>query len=189
MIKLLLIVAATLLLATSSLSFKHQQNDRSRLDQIEQNLKGEVPRLLCLTESLATGGQPSEQAFGKLAQSGFRSVLNLRTAAEGVDLEQERTAVEKTGMRYLHIPVAGKAPQAKQADEFIRVVREKANHPMLIHCGTANRVGAMMLIYRVVEQGWGEEKALEEAERIGLRSEELKQFAREYIAERKGKRG
>ena len=35
---------------------------------------------------------------------------------------------------------------------------------------------------RVVEQGWTEEKALEEATQIGLRSPELKRFAQEYIA-------
>jgi hypothetical protein len=37
------------------------------------------------------------------------------------------------------------------------------------------------MIYRVVEQGWNEEKALEEAIKIGLRSPVLKTFAHEYI--------
>ena len=185
--KSLLVTAAAVLLAASSLALGQQQGERARLDQIEEDLKADVPRLLCLTESWATGGQPSEQAFGKLAASGFRSVLNLRTASEGVDLEQERAAVERAGLRYLHIPVVASAPRAEQADEFIRVVREKANHPMLIHCRTANRVGAFMMIYRVVEQGWSEEKAEEEAVRIGLHGAELKQFARDYIARRKTK--
>jgi hypothetical protein len=44
-----------------------------------------------------------------------------------------------------------------------------------------------MMIYRVVEQGWSEERAEEEAVKIGLRSEELKKFAREVIARRKAK--
>ena len=60
---------------------------------------------------------------------------------------------------------------------------------MLIHCGSANRVGAFMMIYRVVEQGWSEDKAEEEALKIGLRSEELKKFAKEYIGQQKTKRG
>ena len=175
--------------STLPLAFSAQQGERARLDQIEQALKADVPRLLCLNDSLATGGQPSEHAFSKVAASGFRSVLNLRTAAEGVDLEKERALVEESGMRYFHIPVVSSAPRTEQADEFIQVVQEKAHHPMLIHCGTANRVGAFMMIYRVVEQGWSEEKALEEAVRIGLRSEELKKFAQSYIAQQKAKRG
>lgn len=187
--RLFLILAIGAILSASTFAFHLQQTGRERLDQIEQTLQADVPRMLCLTDSLATGGQPSEQAFSKLAANGFRSVLNLRTAAEGVDLEKERKLVEQSGLRYIHIPVVGNAPRAEQADEFIRVVKEKANHPMLIHCGSANRVGAFMMIYRVVEQGWSEEKAEEEAVKIGLRSEELKKFAKDYIARQKAKRG
>jgi protein tyrosine phosphatase (PTP) superfamily phosphohydrolase (DUF442 family) len=91
-------------------------------------------------------------------------------------------------MRYIHIPVVGNDPRPEQADEFIRAVKEKTNHPMLIHCGSANRVGAFMMIYRVVDQGWTEEKALEEALKIGMRSENLKKFAKDYIAKQKAKK-
>jgi hypothetical protein len=43
------------------------------------------------------------------------------------------------------------------------------------------------MIYRVLDQGWPEDKALEEATRIGLRSEGLKRFALDYIAASKQK--
>jgi uncharacterized protein (TIGR01244 family) len=166
-------------------SLNAQENERARLDRIEQALRSDVPRILCLNESLATAAQPSEQAFSKVAAAGFRSVLNLRTAAEGVDVEKERKLVERSGMHYLHIPVVSSAPRSEQADEFIRTVREKSLHPMLIHCSSANRVGAFMMIYRVVEQGWSEKKALEEAVKIGLSSDTLKKFAETYIAQHK----
>jgi hypothetical protein len=42
-----------------------------------------------------------------------------------------------------------------------------------------------MMIYRVVEQGWSEKKALEEAVKIGLSSDTLKKFAETYIAQHK----
>ena len=187
--RLVLIIIITAAVSAPSSAFPGQQPERERLDKIEQSLQADVPRMLCVSDSLATGGQPSDQAFSKLAANGFRSVLNLRTATEGVDLEKERALVEQAGMRYINIPVTGSAPKAEQAEEFIRAVRDSANHPMLIHCGSANRVGAFMMIYRVVEQGWDEAKAEEEAVRIGLRSEELKKFAKEYIARTKGKKG
>jgi protein tyrosine phosphatase (PTP) superfamily phosphohydrolase (DUF442 family) len=186
--RLFVILIINAMLSISSFSFHLQQPGRERLDQIERSLQTDVPRILCLSESFATAGQPSEQAFSKLAANGFRSVLNLRTTAEGVDLEKERTLVEHAGMRYISIPVIGNAPRVEQADEFIRAAKEKTNHPMLIHCGSANRVGAFMMIYRVVELGWSEEKAEEEAVKIGLRSEALKTFAKEYIAQQKAKR-
>ena len=163
-------------------------NERARLDQIEQSLKSDVPRVLCLDGSFATGGQPTDQAYAKAAASGFRSVLSLRTAGEGVDLMRERSLVEKNNLRYFNIPVVSSAPRPAQADEFIRLVKEKSNHPMLINCASANRVGAFMMIYRVIDQGWAEDKALQEAIKIGLRGDELKKFANDYIAQRRTKR-
>ena len=182
--RLFWILIVTAILSVSSFSFHLPQAGRERLDQIQQTLQTDVPHVLCLSNSFATGGQPSDQAFSKLAANGFRSVLNLRTAAEGVDLEKERTLVEQSGMRYINIPVVSSAPKAEQVDEFIRVVKNKANHPMLIHCRSANRVGAFMLIYSVIDQGWTEAKAEEEAVKIGLTNEELKKFARDYIKQR-----
>jgi len=92
-------------------------------------------------------------------------------------------------MKYFNIPVVSSAPRPEQAEEFIRLVKDPANHPMLINCASANRVGAFMMIYRVLEQGWSENKALEEAAKIGLSNEGLKKFAQDYIAQHKGNRG
>jgi protein tyrosine phosphatase (PTP) superfamily phosphohydrolase (DUF442 family) len=158
-----------------------------RLEQTQKLLSADVPRVLCLDENFATGGQPTGDAYGKAAASGFRSVLSLRTAAEGIDLARERAQAESKNLRYFNIPVNSSAPRAEQADEFLRITRDKSNHPMLVTCATANRVGAFMMILRVIEQGWSEEKALEEAIRIGLRGEELKKFAKDYIASHKSK--
>ena len=90
--------------------------------------------------------------------------------------------------RYFNIPVNGSSPRPEQADEFLRIARDKSNHPMLVNCASANRVGAFMAILRVVDQGWSEEKALDEAARIGLASDVLKRFATDYIARQRAKR-
>jgi hypothetical protein len=45
-----------------------------------------------------------------------------------------------------------------------------------------------MMILRVVDQGWSEDKALDEAIKIGLSSDGLKKFAKEYIATHPPKR-
>jgi len=176
-----------LALSTLSMAAEIPGNERARLDQIERSLRSDVPHVLCLDGSFTTGGQPTEQAYAKAAAGGFHSVLSLRTANEGVDLKRERSLVEQNKMRYFNIPVVSSAPRPQQADEFIRLVKEKSNHPMLIHCASANRVGAFMMIFRVLEQGWAEDKAMEEAIKIGLRGDELKKFARDYIAKHKTK--
>ena len=172
----------------SILSAAGTRQDREKLDRVQQALKADVPRIMCVDERVATGGQPTDAAFAKLAANGYRAVLNLRTASEGVDLKHEQDAVQTAGMRYVNIPVVSSAPKPEQVDEFIRAVKDKENHPMLIHCGTANRVGAFWMIYRVVDQGWPEDKALDEATSIGLTSPALKAFAHEYIASHQPKK-
>ncbi|HEU4391075.1 MAG TPA: protein tyrosine phosphatase family protein [Blastocatellia bacterium] len=162
---------------------------REKLDQIEKSLKDDVPRILCVDERFSTSGQPTDTAFAKLAAAGFRSVLNLRTASEGVDLEHERQLAEKAGLRYISIPVVGSDPKPEQADQFLKAVKDNANQPMLIHCASANRVGGFWMIHRILDQGWPEDKALEEATKIGLRSDVLKKFAMDYIAAHKQKAG
>lgn len=156
--------------------------ERAKLDQIQAALKDDVPRILCVDERYATAAQPKDSAFAKLAENGYRSVLSLRTASEGADISHEKELVEKSGMRFINIPVVSSAPKPEQVAEFISAVKEKSNQPMLIHCASANRVGAFWMIYRVIDQGWSEEKALEEASHIGLTSAALKTFAHEYIA-------
>lgn len=174
---LFLLVSLTIANATES-----PAADRARLDKIQQTLSAEVPRVLCLDDDFATGAQPVGDAYTKAAANGFRSVLSLRPANEGLDLARERAKVESVKMRYFNIPVISSAPQEEQADEFLRLARDKSNHPMLVTCASANRVGAFMMILRVIDQGWSEEKALQEAVRIGLSSDKLKKFAQDYIA-------
>lgn len=177
--RFLLLVAAVASLG--ALSAARTQQESAKFDKIQQALKDEVPHILCVDERVATGGQPTDAAFAKLAANGYRAVLNLRTASEGVDLKHEQEAVEKAGMRYISIPVVSSAPKAEQVEDFIKAVKDTNNQPMLIHCGSANRVGAFLMIHRVIEQGWTEDKAMDEATKVGLTSPVLKKFAHEYI--------
>jgi protein tyrosine phosphatase (PTP) superfamily phosphohydrolase (DUF442 family) len=182
------IAAAIISISSVLFAAETQKTSPLRLEQTQKILSADVPRVLCLDENFATGGQPTGDAYGKAAAGGFSAVLSLRTAAEGIDLIRERAQVESKKMRYYNLPVNSSSPRVEQADEFLRITRDKANHPMLVTCATANRVGAFMMIRRVVEQGWSEEKALEEAIKIGLRGEELKKFAQDYIASQRLKR-
>jgi uncharacterized protein (TIGR01244 family) len=183
-----IVLLLTTVASLSMLSMAGIRQDRDKLDKVQQALKDDVPHILCVDERVATGGQPSDAAFAKLAANGYRAVLNLRTASEGIDLKHEQEAIEKAGLRYVNIPVVSSAPKPEQVDEFIKAVKDKDNQPMFIHCGSANRVGAFWMIYRVVEQGWSEEKALDEATKIGLTSPVLRTFAHEYIGSRTQKK-
>jgi protein tyrosine phosphatase (PTP) superfamily phosphohydrolase (DUF442 family) len=154
-------------------------------NQFPRSVKVEAPIVLCIDDKPAVGGQPTHSAYAKAAANGFRSVLTLRAPKDGVDAMRERFLVEQNKLSYFNIPAPVKLPRYSQVDEFLKLVREPANHPMLINCAFAERVAPFMLIFRIVEQGWSEDKAVEEASRSGLKSAQLKKFTQEYLASQK----
>jgi uncharacterized protein (TIGR01244 family) len=132
------------------------------------------------------GGATTPAAFPELKKLGFQSIVNLRREQEpGVDIPGSKAAASEAGLKYLHIPFDASSPDPKIADTFLAAVTDKANQPVYIHCGSANRVGALWLIKRVVADGWEIPRAAEEAAAIGLTNENLKKFAIEYAESHK----
>jgi protein tyrosine phosphatase (PTP) superfamily phosphohydrolase (DUF442 family) len=76
-------------------------------------------------------------------------------------------------------------PDPTLVENFLAAVSDTANQPVYIHCGSANRVAAVWMIKRVLRDGWSTDRALEEAEAIGLTSAPLKTFALEHIERHK----
>jgi protein tyrosine phosphatase (PTP) superfamily phosphohydrolase (DUF442 family) len=168
-------------------SAEDQQSKRPSSYSIDQLLQIGVPVVLCIDDQPTAGGRPSGQAYAKAAASGYRSILTLRNEKDGIDLRRERAMVEQQKLRYYNIPVVAHAPSIPQADQFLALTRDRNNHPMLINCAFAERVAPLMMIFRIIEQGWSKEKAIEEAARLGLGNERLKKFADAYLAQRKSK--
>jgi tyrosine-protein phosphatase SIW14 len=82
--------------------------------------------------------------------------------------------VESLGMRFVHIPVTfrplgGTMPRDAVA-RFLDIVDEPAHGPVFVHCKRgADRTGAFVGLYRIVRQGWGLDRAYDEARDIGMR--------------------
>ncbi len=150
----------------------------------QQVQKQDIPGIRNFSRVDATvgcGGATSPLAFTALKQQGFVSIVNLRLASEpGADVETSRTSAQSVGLKYIHLPFDAATPSSSVIDEFIKVVSDKANQPVYIHCGSANRVGALWLAKRLVVDKWPVDKATQEAEAIGLTSPALKQFALDY---------
>jgi len=184
---LLLILFVTTISDTCSARAELRQSEPSSGHQIDPLSKVDLPVVLCIDDKPSVGGQPSGGAYANAAVNGYRSVLTLRSKQDGVDVVRERFMVEQNKIRYFNIPASAKLPRPERVDEFLSLVRDKANHPMLINCAFAERVAPFMMILRISGQGWSEEKAVEEASRSGLKSDQLKKFAKDYLAHRKRK--
>lgn len=135
---------------------------------------------------VACGGATEVSALEGLKQDGFKSVINLRQASErGANIEESRARAEALGLKYIHIPFNGASPQDSTFDEFLTAIADTSNHPAFVHCGSANRVGAVWLAKRVLQDGWDTDRALQEARHIGLSSAALEKYALGYIERRR----
>ena len=166
---------------SASAQQSHPNPDRS-IDAIKKDTV--APVVLCIDDKPLTGGQPSAEAYTKVALNGFRSVLTLRSAKDGVDIARERFVVEQNKLRYFNIRYHADFPQREQVDEFLTLARNPLNQPMLVNCAFAERIAPLMMMFRILEQGWAEGRAVEEASRSGLASAKLRQFAKNYLANR-----
>ena len=130
--------------------------------------------------TVACAGATPPEAMAALKDLGFAAVINFRTVGErGETVDAGQAAAEAAGLKYYHIPF--RQPSAEVAERFLETLAESSNQPVYIHCGSANRVGAMWMIKRVKLDGWSVDDAMAEAEMIGLSSQSLKEFALEYV--------
>lgn len=153
---------------------------------LAQVQKVDVPGIRNFSRVDATvgcGGAVDPAALVTLKKEGFVSVVNLRLASEeGANVEQSRAAAQTAGLKYIHLPFNAAAPDEQIVQRFLAAVADKANQPVFIHCGSANRVGGVWMIKRVLQDGWTIDKARTEAQAIGLRDPQLTAFAEKYIA-------
>ncbi len=129
--------------------------------QIPGSLDGaDIPKYRVVRPGLATGGKPSAQALERLKAQGFKTVVDLRTEAEGTAAEKE--TVEAQGLRYVSVPVSPASFDAADVDAVAKVLKDKDAAPVLLHCASANRVGAVWMVIQVQEG-----RSLEDAEAAG----------------------
>ena len=125
-------------------------------------------------------GQPEPEDFERIRALGVKTIINQRPAAElhGFD---EGAHVTSLGMAYAN-PAFGSPDELTDGviDATLEALRS-AERPVMMHCASANRTGALWMAYRVIEEGLGMEAALTEAKIVGLRSPEYERIVSDYI--------
>ena len=126
-----------------------------------------VENYLRATPYIGTGGNLDPAGIPMLKQMGFKTIIDFNTDEQGAAVQGPM--VEKAGMTYDHISVPTDAPTPDQVAEFARIVEDPANYPILMHCESANRVGAMWALYRA-SKGVPNMVAVEEGRALGLKT-------------------
>lgn len=117
---------------------------------------------------VVTGGPPSAAQLRSAQALGYRTVISLlppEEADEGAAQE-----VEQLGLRFVSIPIAGAEDlDEARALELQRVLRS-AERPLILHCASGNRSGALLALAAFHGEGVSAESALELGLTAGLSS-------------------
>jgi tyrosine-protein phosphatase SIW14 len=114
-----------------------------------------------VSEGLWRGAAPSNQAMQKLAESGVKTIVDLRLA--GLGAEEEASRAKKLGIKYIHIPLGFMGPSLSKVAQFLNIVNDPANQPVFVHCRYgADRTGALVGVFRVIHDHWSFNQAYSE---------------------------
>ena len=131
-----------------------------------------VPGLHAPKANLITGGQPEADAWPVMAARGVTTVINLRPDAE-LSGRDEAAEVAAAGMRYHQLPVDGAAGITMDNARALQSLLQDAEGPVLLHCASGNRVGALMAL-AAADAGATTEQAIEQGQAAGLTSAETR---------------
>jgi uncharacterized protein (TIGR01244 family) len=147
-----------------------------------------MPDRIQINDQITVGAQPSEAELKAMADSGFESVINLRTSDEPMQRlspEEEGQIAKRLGLDYGHIPVSMESADEELVDRF-RQTLDRLPKPVYIHCRLGKRAGAFAMMDQAVEQDISGRQAIQTAEQMGFQCDEeaLARFVRDYVNQR-----
>jgi len=134
----------------------------------ESSMLINLPNAKQPSPGLLTGGQPTEADLRAAAAARYKTVINLRPSSEMAGIE-ESGEVESLGMHFISIPIGGAADLTEEnARRLDRAIATSESMPVIIHCASGNRVGALLALRANLIQGKSASEALAFGKAAGL---------------------
>ena len=135
---------------------------------------------LTVYDEIYLAGQPTPEDLELAAEAGIKTIITLRKDGE---LEWDEVQVtDRLGLTYVALPWNGPDELTDGVFAMSRELFDTAERPMMMHCGSSNRVGALWLAWRALDGGLSVEEATAEAKTAGLRTDAYLQKALDYVA-------
>lgn len=129
----------------------------------------DIPNAVMPFDDLLIGGQPTQEDLRRAAEEGYRTIVNLRPDEEWPAWYSRSFIEDDLDLRYYHIPVAGADDITEEkALELAAIVDDADAYPVLMHCSSGNRVGALFAARAYYLAGDDVEQALEVGRTSGL---------------------
>ncbi len=111
--------------------------------------------------------QPADMA--QLREAGIEQVIDLTPDDETPDFD-EASAVRSAGIEYSNLPVRGAEDLTRENVIAFDQLIQNAKRPVLVHCASGNRVGAMAALRSAWIEGQSEDDAIAVGKAWGLKA-------------------
>lgn len=120
-----------------------------------------------LYRDMLLGGRPTLDQYKALSQSGYTTVIDLRAMSEE-GVTEEHKLVQELGMQAVSIPIGGPNDITKESAGQLDQALANANGPVVLHCASGNRVGALLAMRAFWVQGKSPLESLSIGQESGL---------------------
>lgn len=117
---------------------------------------------------VVSAGRLASVDIQRLADAGIRHVIDLTPDAETPDFD-EAGAVHAAGLAYSNLPLSGRADLTHQNVSAFDAMLRDAGRPVVVHCASGNRVGAMAALRAAWIEGLSAEDSIAIGRAWGLK--------------------
>lgn len=139
-------------------------------------------------DQVVSGGQPTEDNLKQAKEQGVKVIVNLRSDGEKAEFEFEEKTATDLGIKYVNIPINGKTGDGLTEDNAKKLgeILAAADKPVLLHCASGQRVGALLTLKAFYVDNATPEAALQVGHDNGLSSPALEKIVTDLINAKKG---
>lgn len=117
---------------------------------------------------VVSAGRLTHSDIERVRSAGIRHVIDLTPDDETPDFD-EAAAVRAAGLAYTNLPVRGAADLTLETVKTFDAMLRAARRPVLVHCASGNRVGAVAALRARWVDGLPTEEAIEIGKAWGLK--------------------
>jgi uncharacterized protein (TIGR01244 family) len=141
-----------------------------------------TPNVSTFDHKIYFAGQLNEEALKQFAGFGVKTVVNLREPA--TNSFDEKPIIEKAGMTYVQAPMDLEIPDASTLRKIMGALDRANDAPVLLHCGDANRAGAIWALYAGQRDNLTVDAAMAEGKAAGMSIPALEKAVRKALSKR-----
>ncbi len=145
---------------------------------------GATPKVTAHADgNLYFAAQPAAADFDTFSRLGVKTVINLRGESEMAQLGfDEKQTIEAAGMNYLNFPMGRDIPADTDLAAMFNALDAAKDGPILLHCASSNRVGALWALYRIDRAGLNADQAEAEGRAAGMTADSFVKAVRDRAA-------